>query len=117
MRFSLKDIRADIQFRDWTYRPSCHSGRMAPCLDVRSICDRETLFSLTVLELLFPYSKVALIEIELIIGLFSVFEVMEPQGNYVEEFYGPGEYKLTWMFCCYISCIARILYLSSIHIL
>ena len=31
------------------------------------------------------------------IGLFSVFEVMEPQGNYMEEFYGPGEYKLTWM--------------------
>jgi hypothetical protein len=31
------------------------------------------------------------------IGLFSVFEVMEPQGNYMEELYGPGEYKLTWM--------------------
>jgi hypothetical protein len=31
------------------------------------------------------------------IGLFSVFEVMEPQENYMEELYGPGEYKLTWM--------------------
>ena len=31
------------------------------------------------------------------IGLFIVFEVMEPQGNYMEELYGPGEYKLTWM--------------------
>ena len=31
------------------------------------------------------------------IGLFSIFEVMEPQGNYIEELYGPGEYKLTWM--------------------
>ena len=31
------------------------------------------------------------------IGLFSVFEVMEPQGNYMEEFYSPGEYKHTWM--------------------
>ena len=31
------------------------------------------------------------------IGLFTVFEVMEPQGNYMEELYGPGEYKLTWM--------------------
>ena len=31
------------------------------------------------------------------IGLLSVFEVMEPQKNYVEELYGPGEYKLTWM--------------------
>ena len=31
------------------------------------------------------------------IGLFTVFEVMEPQGNYINELYGPGEYKLTWM--------------------
>ena len=31
------------------------------------------------------------------IGFFTVFEVMEPQGNYMEELYGPGEYKLTWM--------------------
>ena len=31
------------------------------------------------------------------IGLFLVFEVIEPQGNYMEELYGPGEYKLTWM--------------------
>ena len=22
---------------------------------------------------------------------------MEPQENYMEELYGPGEYKLTWM--------------------
>ena len=34
---------------------------------------------------------------ELLIGLFTVFEVMEPQGNYMEELYGLGEYKLTWM--------------------
>jgi hypothetical protein len=66
---------------------------------------------------MFPYSKVALIEIELIIGLFSVFEVMEPQGNYMEELYSPGEYKLTWMLCCYFSCIACILYMSNMHIL
>ena len=31
------------------------------------------------------------------IGLFTVFEVKEPQGNYMEELYSPGEYKLTWM--------------------
>ena len=31
------------------------------------------------------------------IGLFSVFKIMEPQGNYMEELYGLGEYKLTWM--------------------
>ena len=35
------------------------------------------------------------------IELFSIFEVMEPQGNYMEELYNPGEYKLTWMLCCY----------------
>jgi hypothetical protein len=26
--------------------------------------------------------------------LQGVFEVMEPQGNYMEKLYGPGEYKL-----------------------
>jgi hypothetical protein len=31
------------------------------------------------------------------IGLFSVFEIMEPQGNFIEKPYYPGEYKLTWM--------------------
>ena len=31
------------------------------------------------------------------IGLFTVFEVIEPQGNYMEELYSPYEYKLTWM--------------------
>jgi hypothetical protein len=29
------------------------------------------------------------------IGLFSVLEVMEPQGNFMEEPYDSGEYKLT----------------------
>ena len=38
-----------------------------------------------------------MIEIELMIGRFSVFEVMEPQGNYMEELYSSGEYKLTWV--------------------
>jgi hypothetical protein len=31
------------------------------------------------------------------ISLFSIFEVMEPQGNFMEELYDPSEYKLTWM--------------------
>jgi hypothetical protein len=44
---------------------------------------------------MFPYFRVVLVEIELMIGLFSVFEVMEPQENYMEEFYNSGEYKLT----------------------
>jgi hypothetical protein len=50
------------------------------------------------------------------IGLFSVFEVMEPQRNYMEELYESGEYKLTWMLCCYFSCIAHILYISNMHV-
>jgi hypothetical protein len=45
------------------------------------------------------------------IGLFLVFEVMEPQGNYMEEHYDLGEYKLTWMLCCYFSCIAYLFYI------
>ena len=31
------------------------------------------------------------------ISLFSIFEVIESQENYMEELYGPGEYKFTWM--------------------
>ena len=31
------------------------------------------------------------------IGLFTIFEVMEPQENYFEELYDPSGYKLTWM--------------------
>jgi hypothetical protein len=60
---------------------------------------------------MFLYSRVALVEIELIIGIFSVFEVMKPQGNYMEELYDLGEYKLTWMLCCYFSTIARLFYI------
>jgi hypothetical protein len=60
---------------------------------------------------MFPYSIVVLIEIELMIGFFSVFEVMEPQGNYMEELYDLGKYKLTWMFCYHFSCIAYLFYI------
>jgi hypothetical protein len=59
---------------------------------------------------MFPYSRVALVELELIIGLFLVFEVMELQGNYIEELCGLGEYKLTWMLCCYFSYITCLFY-------
>ena len=31
------------------------------------------------------------------IGIFSVFDVIEPQGKYLEKICGPCEYKLTWM--------------------
>jgi hypothetical protein len=47
------------------------------------------------------------------IGLFSVFEVIEPQGNYIKELYGSGEYKLTWILCCYFSYIARLFYICQ----
>jgi hypothetical protein len=60
---------------------------------------------------MFPYFRVALVEIELMIGLFSVFEIMEPQRNYMEELYNPGEYKLTWMLCCYFFCITYLFYI------
>jgi hypothetical protein len=45
------------------------------------------------------------------IGLFLVFEVMEPQENYMEEHCGLGGYKLTWMLCCYLSYIACLFYI------
>jgi hypothetical protein len=60
---------------------------------------------------MFPYSRVILVEIELTIGLFSVFEIMEPQGSYMEEFYDLGEYKFRWMLCCYFSYIAYLFYI------
>jgi hypothetical protein len=45
------------------------------------------------------------------IGLFSVFGVMEPQENYIEELYDPGEYKIIWMLCYYFSFIAYLFYI------
>jgi hypothetical protein len=45
------------------------------------------------------------------IDIFSVFEVMEPQGNHMKELYDSNEYKLTWMLCCYFSCIACLFYI------
>ena len=42
------------------------------------------------------------------IGLFSIFGVMEPQENYMEELYGLGEYKHTWMLCCRGEQIHRV---------
>jgi hypothetical protein len=65
---------------------------------------------------MFLYFRVALIKIELMIGLFSVFKVIEPQGNFMEELYNPSEYKLTWMLYCYFSCIARLFYIYQTYI-
>jgi hypothetical protein len=58
IRFSIKDVGADIWSHDRTYDPSCHSGRTDSSPNVRSMCDRETLFSPTVSYLLFPCSRV-----------------------------------------------------------
>jgi hypothetical protein len=53
------------------------------------------------------------------IGLFSVFKVIEPQGNFMEELYDPGEYKLTWMHVVTFLTlhIYIYIYISNIHIL
>jgi hypothetical protein len=42
------------------------------------------------------------------IGHFLVFEVMEPQVNYIKEFYDPSE-----ILCCYFSCIACLFYIHQ----
>ena len=50
------------------------------------------------------------------IDIFSLFEVMEPQGNYMEEIYNPSEYKLTCMLCCYFFYIAYLFYIYQTYI-
>jgi hypothetical protein len=37
------------------------------------------------------------LDLELWIDLLSVFEVMEPQRNFMKKPFKLGEYKLTWM--------------------
>ena len=52
------------------------------------------------------------------IGLFTVFEVMEPQGKYLEELYSLGEYKLTWMLVVAFPALhIYFIYISNMHIL
>ena len=116
MRFSLEDVGADARSCDRAYSPSWCGGCTASSSDVWPKCDRETLFSPAVTYLLFPCSRVVLVERELMIGLFLVFDVMELQGNYMEELYGPGEYKLTWILCCYFFCIVRLFYIYQTYI-
>ena len=41
---------------------------------------------------------------------------MESQRNYMEELYDPSEYKLIWMLCCYVSCIAYLFYIYKTYI-
>ena len=65
---------------------------------------------------MFPCSSVALVEIELIIGFFLVFVVMEPQGNCIEKLYDPGEYKLTWMFVVAFSALHIYFYIYQTYI-
>ena len=51
------------------------------------------------------------------ISLFSVFKVIELQGNYMEELYDLGENKLTWMLVVTFLHCTSILYISIMHIL
>jgi hypothetical protein len=39
------------------------------------------------------------------IGIFSIFEIMEPQENFMQKSYNVGEYKLTWMFVVTFSAL------------
>ena len=73
----------------WTY--DIEPGRTVSMLQGNHIF---TSHPITPVSLLY---SCALVEIELMIGLFTLFEVMEPQMNYMKELYGIGEYKLTWM--------------------
>ena len=50
------------------------------------------------------------------IGLFAVFEVMEPQRKYLKELYGPGEYKLTWMLVVAFSALhVYFIYIKHVY--
>jgi hypothetical protein len=69
------------------------------------------IFTSRPISLVSLFWSCTLVEIELMISLFSLFEVMEPQGNYMEELYNQSTCKLTWMLCCYLSCIARLFYI------
>ena len=52
------------------------------------------------------------------IGIFSIFGVMEPQGNYMEELYDLSEYKLTWMLIVTFPALhIYFIYISNMHIL
>ena len=104
MRFSLKDVRTDLRSCDRTYGPLWRGGRMALSLDVRPLahtyCQSVTgkpYFHQPSHSSYFFVIELCLVKIELMICLFSVFEVIEPYGNYMKKLYGPNEYKLTWM--------------------
>jgi hypothetical protein len=52
------------------------------------------------------------------ISLFSIFKLMEPQGNFMEEPYDPVEYKLTWMLVvAFPKLHFYFIYISNMHIL
>ena len=88
MRFSLKTSKQ-------MYSLETERTARSIIVDIQSRVWQGTLFSLVVPQLLVPCYKVVLVEIELMIGIFLVFEVIDSQGNYMEELYDPSEYKLT----------------------
>ena len=52
------------------------------------------------------------------IDLFSIFEVMEPQGSFMEESYNLGQYKLTWMLAVTFPALhVYFIYISNMYIL
>ena len=50
------------------------------------------------------------------IGFFTLFEVIEPQENYMEELYSLGEYKLTWMlFVAFLALHIYFIYIKHAY--
>ena len=56
--------------------------------------------------------SVLLEEETLTVLLQQVFKVMEPQGKYLEELYGPGEYKLIWMLVAFPALHVYFIYIK-----
>jgi hypothetical protein len=46
------------------------------------------------------------------VGIFSVFEIMEPQENFKEEPYDLGEYKFTWLVITFPALYIYFIYIK-----
>jgi hypothetical protein len=97
----LEILWANIRPRDLTYGQKCsierHFGQSSNCL------------CLLVLGSFY-------LDLELMIGLFLILEVMEPQKNFMEEPYDPSEYKLTWMLVITFSALhVCFIYIKHIY--
>jgi hypothetical protein len=97
----VEKIGFSMKTSKWTYGLETERTVQSITMDVRprartygSKCDKELYFHQPSHSSCFLIFRVVLVEIELMIGIFSIFEVMEPQGNYMEELYDLSEYKL-----------------------